>query len=34
MGYKLDYATPNESFNSLFAKLASGGDAQAADGVS
>jgi hypothetical protein len=30
----LDYATSNEAFNSLLAKLASGGDAQAADGVS
>jgi hypothetical protein len=29
----LDYATSNEAFNSLLAKLASGGDAQAGEGL-
>jgi transposase, IS30 family len=29
----LDYATPNEAFNSLLAKLASGGETQSRDGV-
>ena len=29
----LDYATPNEAFNSLLAKLASGSETQTSDGV-